>query len=312
VVAGGSGKIFVYDLLANKRTVKISAHEDDVNSCCWADTGSGNVLVSASDDTFLKVWDRRSLGASPKPSGVLIGHTEGITYVSAKGDGRYIISNGKDQALRLWDLRKMRSNEEFESVEHKHFGVRNFDYRYPIHPKPKFKVHPKDCSVMTYRGHSVLRTLIRCHFSPAETTGAQYIYSGSADGKIHIWSLDGRIVHVLDRSKTLSAKYSPSGPEPPDANFYQSNTCVRDVSWHSQEPVIMSAGWESMTGGTIIARHEYKGLSKMTAGALEDWVERQKLETSHASNGPRHSSRHERRHVIPGTYYEPDEDEDIY
>ena len=166
VVAGGSGKIFgllkflcftkflvsqitiVYDLLANKRTVKISAHEDDVNSCCWADPSSGNVLVSASDDAFLKVWyggstafslisseqlfdrDRRSLGPSVKPSGVLIGHTEGITYVSAKGDGRYVISNGKDQALRLWDLRKMRSNEEFEAVEHKHFGVRNFDYRF--------------------------------------------------------------------------------------------------------------------------------------------------------------------------------------
>ncbi|RXW19331.1 hypothetical protein EST38_g6521 [Candolleomyces aberdarensis] len=88
IVAGGDGKIFVYDLLANRRTVKISAHEDDVNSCCWADTGSGNVLISASDDTFLKVWDRRSLGASRKPSGVLVGHTEGITYVSAKGDGR--------------------------------------------------------------------------------------------------------------------------------------------------------------------------------------------------------------------------------
>lgn len=138
----------VYDLLANKRTVNISAHEDDVNSCCWADPSSGNVLVSASDDAFLKVWyggsiacslisskqlfdrDRRSLGPSVKPSGVLIGHTEGITYVSAKGDGRYVISNGKDQALRLWDLRKMRSNEEFEAVEHKRFGVRNFDYRF--------------------------------------------------------------------------------------------------------------------------------------------------------------------------------------
>lgn len=213
--------MIVYDLLANKRTVNISAHEDDVNSCCWADPSSGNVLVSASDDAFLKVWygdsipcslisskqpfdrDRRSLGPSAKPSGVLIGHTEGITYVSAKGDGRYVISNGKDQALRLWDLRKMRSNEEFEAVEHKRFGVRNFDYRfvdyflnqnryldiayrYPHYPKPKFKAHPKDCSVMTYRGHSVLRTLIRCHFSPTETTGAQYIYSGSADGKIHV------------------------------------------------------------------------------------------------------------------------------
>jgi len=241
-----------------------------------------------------------------------MGHTEGITYVSAKGDGRYIISNGKDQALRLWDLRKMRSNEDFEAVEHKHYGVRNFDYRYPHYPKPKFKAHPRDCSVMTYRGHSVLRTLIRCHFSPAETTGAQYIYSGSADGKIHIWSLDGRIVHVLDRSKTLPAKYSPSGPEVSSANIRPSITCVRDVSWHSQEPVIMSAGWENSSGGTVIARHEYKGLSK-TTGALEDWVERQKLEASYSSNGPRRSTRlqnarsRERRHV-PGAY-ETEEDE---
>lgn len=46
----------VYDLIANRRTVKISGHTNDVNSCCWADTASGNVLISASDDTFVKVW----------------------------------------------------------------------------------------------------------------------------------------------------------------------------------------------------------------------------------------------------------------
>ena len=74
--------------------------------------------------------DRRSLGSSQKPSGVLIGHTEGITNVSAKGDGRYIISNGKDQALRLWDLRKMRTNKEYEEVANISYGIRNYDYRY--------------------------------------------------------------------------------------------------------------------------------------------------------------------------------------
>lgn len=149
--------------------------------------------------------DRRSLGSSPKPSGVLIGHTEGITYVSAKGDGRYVISNGKDQVLRLWDLRCMRSNLEFEQAKDKHYGIPNFDYRWvdslsrrargmtlnsfysrSSYPKPKHKAHPKDCSVMQYTGHEVLRTLIRCHFSPADTTGGQYIYSGSADGRIHV------------------------------------------------------------------------------------------------------------------------------
>lgn len=43
-----------------------------------------------------------------------------------------------------------------------------------------------ECSVMIYRGHRVLRTLIRCHFSPMETTGSNYVYTGSSDGKIHV------------------------------------------------------------------------------------------------------------------------------
>ena len=66
----------------------------------------------------------------------------------------------------------------------------------------------------------------------------------------------------------------------------------------------MSAGWENRSGGTIIARHEYKGLSKMN-GALEDWVERENLEASHPSNVPRwrDARRRERRHV-PGAYDE--------
>ena len=37
--------------------MKISrAHSNDVNSVCWADTASGNVLISGSDDGFVKVW----------------------------------------------------------------------------------------------------------------------------------------------------------------------------------------------------------------------------------------------------------------
>ncbi|KXN88929.1 LEC14B protein [Leucoagaricus sp. SymC.cos] len=307
VIAGGNGKIFVYDLLSNRRTVKIAAHSDDVNSCCWADTSSGNVLVSASDDTFLKVWDRRSLGASQKPSGVLVGHTEGIAHVSAKGDGRYVISNGKDQALRLWDLRKMCSSQEFDSIKDKHYGIRGFDYRYSRYSKPRMKAHPKDCSVMTYRGHTVYRTLIRCHFSPAASTGSQYIYSGSADGKVHIWSLDGRIVQVLDRSKTLPISFDASAPELEPTRGARQSPCVRDVSWHSQEPVLISAAWSSAEGGSHIARHEWKGLSKMS-GRLEDWVQKQREEDIDTAGRRRSTRLREMAHrrallqSMPGTF----------
>lgn len=167
---------------------------------------------------------------------------------------------------------------------------------------------------MTYRGHRVYRTLIRCHFSPIASTGAQYIYSGSADGKIHvgspcfghlfivkywlfqIWSLDGRIVQVLDRSKTLPITYDPSAPDVKPTRRTHQYSCVRDVSWHSQvlflrlhqncpyyvltvcqEPVLISAAWSSAEGGSHIARHEWKGLSKMS-GQLEDWVQKQQQE----------------------------------
>ncbi|KAF8846158.1 WD40 repeat-like protein [Paxillus ammoniavirescens] len=302
VIAGGSGQIFVYDLLADRRTVKIRAHSDDVNSCCWADTASGNVLISASDDTFLKVWDRRSLGASPKPSGVLVGHTEGITNVSAKGDGRYVISNGKDQALRLWDLRKMCSSDAFDTFSYKDYTLHDYDYRYGRYPKPKRAAHPNDCSVMTYRGHAVLRTLIRCNFSPTETTGGQYIYSGSADGKIHIWSLDGRVVQTLDRSQTMPISYDPSGPELEPLSGSGAVVCVRDVSWSSKEPVLMSVGWESArVGGSVVARHEWKGLSKM-AYSLEDFTEKRR--TERAQRTARRAPGYLR---VPGGFGEEDE-----
>jgi len=311
VIGGGTDWVFVYDLLAEKRTVKIRAHEDDINSCCWADTASGNVLVSASDDSFLKVWDRRSLGSSPKPSGVLIGHTEGITYVSAKGDGRYVISNGKDQVCRLWDLRKMRSSLEFDQVRGRHYGIANYDYRSGVYPKPKHKAHPLDCSVMSYSGHAVLRTLIRCHFSPAETTGGQYIYSGGADGRIHIWSLDGRVVQVLDRSATLPISYDPSEPQPPENKHPRRTVCVRDVSWHSQQPILMSAGWQGSSGwglaeSSVIARHEWKGLSKMRY-SLKDHVEKERLETAERTQRmPQLSRILSTRLFMPGSYYADD------
>ena len=42
-----------------------------------------------------------------------------------------------------------------------------------------------DSSLMTYRGHTVLQTLIRCRFSPAHTTAQRYIYTGCATGSVY-------------------------------------------------------------------------------------------------------------------------------
>ncbi len=63
----------VYDLVAGKPSLTLEGHDDDINSVCFADD-SGNVLLSGSDDSLIKVWDRRSLGDNTGvPSGILIG-----------------------------------------------------------------------------------------------------------------------------------------------------------------------------------------------------------------------------------------------
>ncbi|KAL3033600.1 hypothetical protein AAZX31_02G144600 [Glycine max] len=194
LVAGSSGdSIYVYDLEANKLSLRILAHTSDVNTVRFADETS-HLIYSGSDDSFCKdcfvlspnFWSGICLIAKGKPAGVLMGHLEGITFIDTRGDGLYFISNGKDQTFKLWDIRKMSSNVTGNP------GYRSYewDYRWMDYPpQAKDLTHPCDQSVATYRGHSVLRTLIRCYFSPAFSTGQKYIYTGSHHACVYIYDL---------------------------------------------------------------------------------------------------------------------------
>lgn len=62
------------------------------------------------------------------------------------------------------------------------------DYRWEQYPARNHVIkHPQDNSLMTYRGHKVLTTLIRAYFSPLHTTAQRFIYAGSADGSVYIY-----------------------------------------------------------------------------------------------------------------------------
>lgn len=50
-----------------------------------------------------------------------------------------------------------------------------------------------DSSIMTYRGHRVKKTLIRAKFSPQETTGQRYIYTGCGTGRLISMLLDEKV-----------------------------------------------------------------------------------------------------------------------
>jgi DDB1- and CUL4-associated factor 11 len=188
------------------------------------------------------VWDRRSL-ADGREAGVFMGHTEGLTYVDSKGDGRYVLSNGKDQTAKLWDLRKMISTERASKIDPKKY-TKMYDYRFSTFDDDDWVPHPYDCSLVTFRGHKVLKTLIRCHFSPQGSTDSRYVYSGSYDGSVYVWNLDATLKAKINVFKATK------NTRPKGADFLMSSydflnrdgsswrTCVRDASWHPYAPMI--------------------------------------------------------------------------
>jgi len=195
----------------------------------------------------LKVWDRRSI-ADGRPAGVFYGHTEGLTYIDSRNDGRYVLSNGKDQTAKLWDLRKVMSAGDLRRGEAtRHLG--GWDYRGELE-ELEAKVHPWDCSVVTFRGHSVQRTLIRCHFSPPGSSDSRFVYSGSQDGKVFIWNLDGTLKSTLDvMGATTYLKKRPK--DDVESYWYGSGfqTVVRDASWHPGAPIIAATAWNGWGAG---------------------------------------------------------------
>lgn len=242
VVGTNLQSIYVYDIEARRSVLRIPAHEDDVNAVCFGDKLSPHILYSGSDDTTLKVWDRRSMGDS-REAGAFVGHTQGLTYIDSKGDGRYILSNGKDQTMKLWDQRMMMSTAQASRVGATQYHG-DFDYRFSAWNENFYARHPHDNSLVTFRGHGVMRTLIRCHFSPAGSTNNRYVYSGSADGKVWIYDLDATVKGKIDVEKATKNS-RPADPSLVGGYHWdtrrggvQWKTVVRDASWHPNAPVI--------------------------------------------------------------------------
>ena len=227
VIAGASDRcVYVYDLETKRQVHRIRAQENDVNAVCFADSSS-NILISGGDEGILKAWDRRQLNEKrAKPVGLFAGHFDGITFIDAAEDGRHLISNSKDQTIKLWDLRSFSKREAMEESKATTLSD-HWDYRWSPVPRRisqnRDRMHG-DTSVMTYRGHVVRQTLIRCRFSPSFSTGQRYIYTGCASGSIHIYD-----VLTGDRVALLSKGHLQN---------------CRDVSWHPFYPEIISSSWD--------------------------------------------------------------------
>ncbi|KAK4529693.1 hypothetical protein CCYA_CCYA02G0550 [Cyanidiococcus yangmingshanensis] len=224
------GDLILYNIERQMPVASLRAHHDDVNSVAYA---GPNVFLSAADDAYIHVWDRRDLRQA---CGSFVGHTEGITHVSWRGeevsrqasettdllDQRYVVSIGKDQRCKVWDIRLLRDPNQVDQPRPSHYDYRWNDIMNP--PLDTRRTLRGDTSLYTYIGMRVLSTLIRAYFSPLSTTGGRYVYTGSQDGRVCLFD-------------TISGM--------PLTALRGHEAAVREMSWSPRLPgVLVSAGWD--------------------------------------------------------------------
>ncbi|XP_071588913.1 LOW QUALITY PROTEIN: DDB1- and CUL4-associated factor 11 [Heliangelus exortis] len=223
VLGGGSdGCVYGYDRGAQRRVLRFPAHDDDVNAVALG-SASGRLLLSGGDDGICRAWDLRE--PPGRAAAQLGGHRDGVTALHPRGDDRYVVSNSKDQTAKLWDLRQPTGPRGVEAAR-RAAARQNWDYRWQRAPREALTSRPLpgDTSLMTYRGHSVLHTLVRCRLSPPEgSAGGHWLATGCASGCVIIYDvMSGRVLRRL-------------------ANH---GACVRDVSWHPTNGSLASASWD--------------------------------------------------------------------
>ncbi|KAL5335631.1 nuclear distribution protein nudF [Aspergillus crustosus] len=134
---------------------------------------SGNLLVSASRDTDIRVWDVTT-GYCVK---TIIGHTGWVRDICLSLDGNFLLSSGHDMTARLWDISTI-SNPELKRT---FVGHENFY---------------ECCALAPSTSYQFLAPLagIPKRASPGS---ADFLATGSRDNTIKLWDARGACLATL-------------------------------------------------------------------------------------------------------------------
>ncbi|KAB8596092.1 hypothetical protein FH972_025801 [Carpinus fangiana] len=263
VMGTSDNSVLAYDIESQRTTAQFIAHADDVNAIC-VDPLAPNMVYTGSDDTYIKVWDRRTM-ANGTPVGGFFGHLEGLTHLESQGDGLHLLSNGKDQCSKLWDIRAMLQPDQFDQLDKQ--DSTGFDYRFQQYRPQSARQYPDDNPVAVFKGHSILKTLIRCHFSPLGRAGKRLVYSGSEDGAVYIWTLDGDLLGKVDVNSDTEANWQSDQRDAAAVDHKRWRSCVRDASWHPQTDIIAGEFYRLLSPCHSTNHHG----SFVLDGTRDDW-----------------------------------------
>lgn len=163
------------DEYKNIRT--LPGHDHSVSAVRFIPSGaagspsSGNLLVSASRDKTLRIWDVTT-GYCVK---TLQGHLDWVRDVAASADGRFLFSAGNDQIPRLWDASSGETRASFLGHE-----------------------HVVECVAFApTTSYPHLSGLAGLKKAPPSSSHAEFLATGSRDKTIRLWDSRGTLIKTL-------------------------------------------------------------------------------------------------------------------
>ncbi|KAL9124356.1 MAG: hypothetical protein Q9217_006306 [Psora testacea] len=163
------------DEYKNIRT--LPGHDHSVSSVRFIPSGaagspsSGNLLVSASRDKTLRIWDVTT-GYCVK---TLRGHSDWVRSVAPSFDGRWLLSAGNDQVARLWDASSGEVKATFLGHEHV----------------------IECCGLAPAAAYPHLAALVGLKKAPPASSSGEFLATGSRDKSIKIWDSRGTLIKTL-------------------------------------------------------------------------------------------------------------------
>jgi platelet-activating factor acetylhydrolase IB subunit alpha len=155
----------------------LPGHDHSVSAIRFIPSGaagapsSGNLLVSASRDKSLRIWDVTT-GYCVK---TIRGHADWVRDVTPSFDGRWLVSAGNDQTARLWDAASGDAKCVFLGHE-----------------------HVVECVALAPpRAYPHLATLAGLKKPPPASSSAEFVATGSRDKTIKLWDGRGTLIKTL-------------------------------------------------------------------------------------------------------------------
>lgn len=162
------------DEYRNIRTLVGHDHSVSAVRFLTGSSGTKNLLVSASGDKTLKIWDITA-GYCVR---ILQGHTGWVRDVCPSPGGRYILSAGSDQTARLWDISAAADpKNELVMTGHEN-GIRC-------------------CVFAPVASYGYLASLAGLNKPPPATSTAEFMATGSRDKTVKLWDVRGACFMTL-------------------------------------------------------------------------------------------------------------------